>query len=310
MTKKQKVIYVGLPAAFDLPANFAAKISTESANFRLKSTMAQEFDGFDNNNKAMQNESNIADNAFQKASSNQSDEADQKETKITKPGKARKVNLYLVDPDRFVIEWMSPKQLGMLLPIHYDIIINDHSFEKAVTQTTKSQNKFRVLVYNCDHNEQFKVCVDTHNDAIKGKQGSYYRIKTPLKPSVIRDLSMNDGIITFKPPIYSSFGNLTYELIDSSDTEEKTILVTTDTTINIDEYYKEQDVKDFADKSWRIRIKEGKQQNFSYSPVIQYSQVLVHAYIDQFKYIDTLIRCGKYTMCEVYLSKSIRRQFG
>lgn len=217
-------------------------------------------------------------------------EDDATNIKIVKPGQARKMKLYLIDPERFVIEWATPKKIGSPLPLYYNIVINNKPFEKVVTQyklfpnsteskeskKSKQENDkrphiFRLIVYNCDIDELYKVGIDTFNDKIKGKQTSLYSIKTIIKPSVITNLKMNDGIISWKPPIYKSFGNLNYELIDANDTEEITILSTQNCQININQYYKDKQIQDLDELRWRIRIKEPKTSNCSFSPVIGYS---------------------------------------
>eukprot|EP01083_Nonionella_stella_P266628 901703_1 len=39
-------------------------------------------------------------------------EEKESEAKPSKPGQARKVKVYLIDPERFVIEWCTPKKIG------------------------------------------------------------------------------------------------------------------------------------------------------------------------------------------------------
>eukprot|EP01084_Bolivina_argentea_P227059 383502_1 len=61
-------------------------------------------------------------------------EEKESEAKPSKPGQARKVKVYLIDPERFVIEWCTPKKIGKPLPLYYDIVINNNTFKKVVTQ--------------------------------------------------------------------------------------------------------------------------------------------------------------------------------
>eukprot|EP01083_Nonionella_stella_P116226 345204_1 len=211
------------------------------------------------------------------------EEEKKSEPPVSKPGKARKINVYLVDPERFVIEWSAPKKMGSPLPLHYDIVINDHEFKKVVTQhkKRKQSNKWRVLVFNCEVDDIYKIGIDTYNDKIKGIPTAFTRIKTIIKPSVMTDLSCDDGVITWNPPVYASHGTLKYELVDADDIEEKTILSTESCQIDLKEHYTEN-----VDKKWRIRIKESTQGYHSFSPVIKYNV--------------GSIRCAKFTAAKIF----------
>ena len=143
-----------------------------------------------------------------------------------KPGLARNIKLYLVDPERFVIEWRTPKRMGHPLPLRYDIVINNHPFEGVLVQHDRpkeQEHRWRVLVANCDIDEVYKVGVDTLNERVKGKQSAFQSIKTVLRPSVLTDLRMSGGVIRWKPPLYRSYGDLCYELIDADDHDEVTV---------------------------------------------------------------------------------------
>ena len=75
-----------------------------------------------------------------------------------KPGMARNIKLYLVDPSRFVIQWNAPKKMGYPLPLIYNIEINGHSFEGVVSQRGRAKRPYRVMVTNCDVDEMYKLC--------------------------------------------------------------------------------------------------------------------------------------------------------
>eukprot|EP01084_Bolivina_argentea_P160294 279161_1 len=221
---------------------------------------------------------------FEEIKSNENKTQDSKADDIIpiKPTAPQNVKLYLMNPERFVIEWSEPKKCGLPFPLYYDIVINDIIFSKAVIQHKQSQsnnkkakkrNIYRLLVENCDQNETFQVHIDTYNDKLKGNSTHLHTIKTIQKPSVIQELKMENGIITWIQPEYQSFGNLIYELIDANDIEEHSILQTTNCSINIHEQYKDNiEIKDDIENGlWRIKAVDIKCGHHSFSPVISYN---------------------------------------
>ncbi len=66
---------------------------------------------------------------------------EEEESAPIKPGMARHIKLYLVDPERFVIEWATPQRMGHPLPLRYDIEINGHLFEGALSQHQRPKNE-------------------------------------------------------------------------------------------------------------------------------------------------------------------------
>eukprot|EP01084_Bolivina_argentea_P160293 279158_1 len=199
--------------------------------------------------------------------------------KNTAPSIARYIKIYLIDPERFLIEFSTPKRIGTPRPMYYDISVGNHIFNKVITQHKaypddykSTDNKpyiHRVLITNCKRNRKFSIIVNVYNDESKDNptKSDIYKIQTCTDPANIQQLQMNNGIISWKEPVYKSFGNIIYELIEANH-EENVIFTTKQCSINIDKIYNNQNYKH---KQWRIRIKEENYNYDTFSPVIDYN---------------------------------------
>eukprot|EP01083_Nonionella_stella_P154884 499604_1 len=197
------------------------------------------------------------------------------------PSVARYIKIHLVDPERFVVEFSTPKRIGQPRPLYYDISINNHVFKKVVTQNrayphdckADKQKPFshKIRIENCTHNRRFKIIVMTYNDKSQDTptKSNVYKIQTCANPSAIQHLQMKQHIISWEPPVYKSFGDLVYELMEITDTVEGTIIATTkQCSINIESEYKD---KNYQNKQWMIRTKEQKCNYSVLSPLISYN---------------------------------------
>ena len=95
-------------------------------------------------------------------------EEEKAEQYVSKPGMVQNVKLFLVDPQRFVVEFNAPKKLGQSFPVYYDLIIQRHVFQKVAIQY-KADNDSKA-VNNSSNKDKKKKTKSKHQSPKKVKE--------------------------------------------------------------------------------------------------------------------------------------------